>query len=43
VAVALTVAVAATIIIGVYPAPLFELAEASAKTLGMAPRVLSLH
>jgi NADH-quinone oxidoreductase subunit N len=34
--VALAVAVAATIALGVYPRPLFEFAEASARTLGVA-------
>jgi NADH-quinone oxidoreductase subunit N len=34
--VALAVALAATIVLGVYPRPLFELAEASARTLGVA-------
>jgi NADH-quinone oxidoreductase subunit N len=32
---ALTVAVVGTLILGVYPRPLFELAEMSARTLGV--------
>jgi NADH-quinone oxidoreductase subunit N len=36
-AVALAVAVAATLVLGVYPRLLFELAESSARTLGVAP------
>jgi NADH:ubiquinone oxidoreductase subunit 4 (subunit M) len=35
-AVALGVAVVATLALGVYPRPLFEFAEASARTLGVA-------
>ena len=35
--VALAVAVAATIVLGVYPRLLFDLAGASARTLGVAP------
>jgi len=34
-AAALTVAIIGTVIIGVYPRPLFEIAEMSAKTLGV--------
>jgi NADH-quinone oxidoreductase subunit N len=36
-AIALAIAVAATLILGVYPRLLFEVAEASARTLGVAP------
>jgi hypothetical protein len=35
-AVAMGVALAATLLLGVYPRPLFEFAEASARTLGVA-------
>jgi NADH-quinone oxidoreductase subunit N len=38
-AVALAVAIVATLVLGVYPRLLFELAEASARTLGSAPAV----
>jgi NADH-quinone oxidoreductase subunit N len=38
---ALTVAVAATIVLGIYPRFLFEVAEASARTLGAASDVLN--
>lgn len=38
---ALTVAVAATLVLGVYPRLLFEVAEASARTLGAASGVLN--
>jgi NADH-quinone oxidoreductase subunit N len=42
--VALAVALVATIVFGLYPAPLFELAEASARTLGVAgPPVLTFR
>jgi len=36
---ALAVAIAATLILGVYPRLLFEVAEASSRTLGMAPPI----
>ena len=39
---ALAVTVAATILLGVYPAPLFEFARASAATLGVAPPALTM-
>ena len=37
-ALALGVAVVATLVLGVYPQPLFEFAEASARTLGASTR-----
>ena len=42
-AVTLAIAVAATLILGVYPRLLFEVAEASARTLGMAPITTALR
>jgi NADH-quinone oxidoreductase subunit N len=42
-AVALAVAVIATLVLGVYPRVLFEVAEASARTLGVAPVTASLR
>jgi NADH-quinone oxidoreductase subunit N len=41
--VALAVALGATIVLGIYPAPLFEFAETSARTLGVAPPALTLR
>ena len=38
--VALTVAIVGTIVLGIYPAPLFEFAEASARTLGLGQMAL---
>ena len=42
-AVALAVAVVATIALGVYPRLLFELAEASARTLGVAAATAAIR
>jgi NADH-quinone oxidoreductase subunit N len=42
-ATALAITVAGTIVLGVYPSPLFELAEASARTLGVAAPALTLR
>src|SRR5438094_2658835 len=42
-AVTLAIAVAATLILGVYPRLLFEVAEASARTLGMVPITTALR
>jgi NADH-quinone oxidoreductase subunit N len=42
-AVAMVAAVAATLVLGVYPQPLFEFAEASARTLGATPIPLTLR
>ena len=41
--VALAVAVAATIVLGIYPRLLFEVAEASARTLGIAGSLNALR
>ena len=41
--VALVVAVAATIVLGIYPRLLFEVAEASARTLGIAGSLNALR
>jgi NADH-quinone oxidoreductase subunit N len=41
-ATALVVTVAATVVLGVYPAPLFEFARASAATLGVSPPALTM-
>jgi NADH-quinone oxidoreductase subunit N len=43
VATALALAVAATLVLGVYPRPLFEFAEASARTLGVAAMTAALR
>ena len=40
---ALALALAATILFGIFPAPLFEFAEASARTLGVAAPALTLR
>jgi NADH-quinone oxidoreductase subunit N len=40
---ALAIALAATILFGIFPAPLFEFAEASARTLGVAAPALTLR
>jgi NADH-quinone oxidoreductase subunit N len=40
---ALAVALAATILIGIYPGPVFDFAEASARTLGAAAPALGLR
>ncbi len=42
-AVLLAVTIVGTIAIGIYPRPLFDLAEASARTLGMAGVSLTLR
>jgi NADH-quinone oxidoreductase subunit N len=42
-AIVLGVAIAATIVLGVYPRLLFEVAEASARTLGMAGTIAGLQ
>ena len=41
--VALAVALTGTLVLGIYPAPLFEFAETSARTLGVAPPALTLR
>ncbi len=42
-AAAIAVALAATIVLGIYPRPLFEFAEASARTLGVAQLVQAIR